>query len=48
MFLGDALVDWLAESGQTVDMRTLWTSRVSSVIRLLCSVFDVVHDDYRS
>jgi len=26
---GDGFVDWLAEGGQTVDMRTLWTTRVS-------------------
>ena len=25
---GDIMVDWLAEGGQTVDMRTLWSSRV--------------------
>ena len=26
--LGDIMVDWLAEGGQTVDMRTLWESCV--------------------
>ena len=25
---GDIMVDWLAEGGQTIDMRTLWASRV--------------------
>ncbi|KAF9647903.1 cytochrome P450 [Thelephora ganbajun] len=27
-YIGDALVDWLAGGGQTVDLRTLWTSRI--------------------
>jgi len=26
---GDTMVDWLAEGGQTIDMHTLWTTRVS-------------------
>ena len=29
VILGDAIGGWLAEGGQTIDMRTLWTSRVS-------------------
>ena len=29
VILGDALSDWLAEGGQTIDVCTLWTSRVS-------------------
>ena len=28
-FAGDPLADWLAEGGQTIDICTLWTSRVS-------------------
>ena len=29
--VGDELVDWLAEGGQTIDVRNLWASRVSPV-----------------
>ena len=29
VILGEAIGNWLAECGQTVDLRTLWTSRVS-------------------
>ena len=31
--LGDAGSDWLAEGGQTIDVRTLWTSQVSLLTR---------------
>jgi len=45
--LGDTMVDWLAEGGQTVDMCTLWTSRVSllTTTRLMSLIAIVDHDD---
>ena len=30
--LGDVMAGWLAEGGQTINLRTLWTSRVSLLI----------------
>jgi len=45
--LGDTLVDWLAEGGQTMEMRTLGTSRVGLPItaRLMSLIAIVDHDD---
>lgn len=44
---GDVVVDWLAEGGQTVDMRTLWASRVSSCSCMLFT-FELAQDNSRS
>ena len=41
VILGDAVGDWLAKGGQTIDVRTLWTSRVS----LLTSHHRAKHPD---
>jgi len=44
--LGDTMVDWLAEGGQTIDMRMLWASRVSplTTTRLTTLIAIVDHD----
>ena len=44
---GDTMVDWLAEGGQTVDMRSLWASRVSllTTARLTTLITIVDRDD---
>ena len=47
ILVGDALVDWLAEGGQTVDLRTMWTSRVSPSL-CIYSVFEVTQRNFRS
>jgi len=42
------MVDWLAEGGQTVDMRALWESRVGppTTVRLMSSLIAIIdHDD---
>jgi len=44
--LGDTLVDWLAEGGQTMDMRILWRSRVGLLIT--ARLFNVADCNHRS
>ena len=44
---GDPLVDWLTEGGQTVDLRTMWKSRVSPC-PCIFSTFEVAQRDFRS
>lgn len=46
-FAGDPLADWLAYGGQTIDVRTLWTSRVSPC-SCIFSTFGVAQHNSRS
>jgi len=45
--LGDTMADWLAEGGQTIDVYTLWASRVSllTITRLTALIAIVDRDD---
>ena len=45
--LGDTLVDWLDEGGQTVDMRALWESRVRLLTPARSMILTAItdHDD---
>ena len=45
--LGDTVVDWLAEGGQTMDMRALWRSFVGppTTARLMSLIAMVDRDD---
>ena len=47
VMLGDTMVDWLAEGGQTVDMRALGESRVGLPIaaRLMTLIVIADRDD---
>ena len=45
--VGDTMVDWLAEGGQTVDMRALWESCVGilTAAKLMTLITTVDRDD---